>query len=51
MACTVLWIRLIGKAMLLILDGASEMGAHVWSEIGNLIGLRYLFGTTERSQI
>ena len=29
--------------MVLILDGSSEMGAHVWSGIGNLICLRHLF--------
>ena len=28
--------------MILLLDSNSEIGAHVWSEIGNLICLRYL---------
>ena len=30
-------------AMVLVLDGNVEIGAHVWSEISNLICLRHLF--------
>ena len=32
--------------MVLILDGNSEIGAHVWSEIGAKICLRHLFRST-----
>ena len=29
--------------MVLIIDGNSGIGAHMWSEIGNLISLRHFF--------
>ena len=34
------------RTMERILDGNSEMGAHVWTEIGNLIYLRHSFKST-----
>ena len=33
-------------SLLLILDSNSEMGARVWSEIGDLISLKHLFRST-----
>ena len=32
--------------MVLHIDGNSEIGAHVWSEIGKIISLRHLFIST-----
>ena len=34
------------ETIVLLLDGYPEIGVHVWSEIGNLIGLRHLFKST-----
>ena len=39
------------KAMLLVLDGNSEIGANVWSYLGRLICLRHLFRWRAVTQI